>query len=283
MFVSPMLLHKIEEPFNNDDWVSELKLDGIRLLYSTMNGLNLYTRHENEVTERFPELITDEIPEGTILDGEIILTDSKGKPDFEKLMRRFQIKNPSRIKTLTQISPITYCVFDLIYFKGRRITHLPLVERKEMLNNIIPNDLPQIVKTLSIPGMGKELFRSVRQQDLEGVVLKKKDSKYEIGKRSKSWLKVINYKYMTVSIVGFRKSEFGWLINFPNGSPAGLMELGVPVDARKMVYELARKVKAKETNGYVYFPNDIINCKIKYRTLTKNGQLRLPSFIEFVS
>jgi len=65
MFVSPMLLHKVEEPFDNDEWVSELKLDGIRFLYSTMNGSSFYTRHENEVTERFPELITNQISKGT--------------------------------------------------------------------------------------------------------------------------------------------------------------------------------------------------------------------------
>jgi DNA ligase-1 len=283
MFISPMLLQKVEEPFNNDDWLSELKLDGIRLLYSTIKGFNFYTRHENEVTERFPELISNKIPEGIILDGEIILTDSEGKPDFEELMCRFLTKNLNRIKRLSQCSPITYCVFDVVYYKGKRITHLPLVERKEILNKILPNDLPQIIKTLSISGMGEDLFQSVRQQDLEGVVLKKKDSQYEIGKRSNNWLKVINYKYITVSIAGYRKSEFGWLLEFMDGKPAGLMELGVSAEACKMVYELAHKVKAKETKDYVHFPNNSLTCKVKYRTLTKTGLLRLPSFLEFAT
>jgi len=61
------------------------------------------------------------------------------------------------------------------------------------------------------------------------------------------------------------------------------MELGVPADARKIVYELAKMVGAKETKDYVYFPNDSLKCKIKYRTLTKAGLLRLPSFLEFAS
>jgi len=91
MFVSPMLLHKIDKPFDDDEWLSELKLDGIRFLYSTMNRFNFYTRHENEVTERFPELMNDKVPKGTILDGELIISDGDGKPDFEQLMSRFQV------------------------------------------------------------------------------------------------------------------------------------------------------------------------------------------------
>lgn len=59
------------------------------------------------------------------------------------------------------------------------------------------------------------------------------------------------------------------------------MELGVPPEARKAVYQLAKMVKCKETNDYVYFPNNSLKCKVKYRALTKTGLLRLPSFFEF--
>lgn len=281
MFISPMLLQKNDEPFDNDDWFSELKLDGIRFLYSTMSGIRFYTRHENEVTDRFPELFTNMIPKGTILDGEIIISDEMGRPDFESCLSRFQVSSPKRIPIISKINPITFCVFDVVYYKGKKISHLPLTERKEMLDEILPEDLPQITKTLSIQGNGKALFDLVVQQGLEGIVLKRKDSKYEIGKRSKSWIKVINYNYETVSIAGFRKSEFGWLLKFPDGKMAGVMELGVPGEDRKAVYELARMVKGKETKDYVYFPNESLKCKIKYRGLTKSGLLRLPSFIEF--
>lgn len=283
MFISPMLLHKSENPFNDDNWLSELKLDGIRFLYSTVDGLKFYTSHDNEVTERFPELNTNQIPRGTLLDGEIIISDEKGKPDFEDLMSRFQVTNPKRIQIISKTNPITFCAFDVIYYKGEKISHLPLSDRKELLNEIIPEDLPRITKTLSINGNGKALFNLIKQQDLEGIVLKRKDSKYEIGKRSKNWLKVINYKYATVSIAGFRKSEFGWLLRFPDGKPAGEMELGVPVEARKAVYKLSRIVKVKETKDYIYFPNESLKCNIKYRSLTKSGLLRLPSFLEFAS
>lgn len=283
MFIEPMLLEKVERPFDDDEWLSELKLDGIRFLYSTMNDVKFYTRHDNEVTERFPELTTNQIPKGTILDGEIIISDEKGKPNFEDLMSRFQISSPKRIQIISKIKPITFCAFDVVYYKGKKISHLPLTDRKELLTEIIPEDLPRITKTLSVNGNGNALFNLVKQQDLEGIVLKRKDSRYEIGKRSKNWLKVINYKYVTVSIAGYRKSKFGWLLRFPDGKPAGEMELGVPAEARKAVYELSGIVKVKETKDYIYFPNESLKCKIKYRSLTKGGFLRSPSFIEFAS
>ncbi len=125
MFVSPMLLQKTDEPFDSDDWLSELKLDGIRFIYSTMGGIRFYTRHNNEVTNRFPELITKAIPNGTILDGEIILPDQEGKPDFEGLMSRFHTNSDRRIKTLSANSPITYCVFDVLCHQGKMTTQLP--------------------------------------------------------------------------------------------------------------------------------------------------------------
>jgi len=284
MFISPMLLHKVDSPFNDNDWLSELKLDGIRFLYSTMNGFNFYTRHENKVTERFPELVTNQVPLGTILDGEIIISDENGKPDFEQLMSRFQVSSPRRIPTISKIKPVTFCAFDVLYYKDKRVSHLPLLDRKEILDKILPNDLPLITKVPSINGNGKALFDLVKQQNLEGIVLKKKDSKYAIGKRSHDWLKVINYQYETVEIAGFRKSEFGWLLRFPDGEPAGVMELGVPAEARKAVYQLAGIVGCEEVNDYAYFPkgNPSLKCKVKYRALSKAGYLRLPSFVEFI-
>ncbi|MHB8074043.1 ATP-dependent DNA ligase [Desulfosporosinus fructosivorans] len=193
----------------NHDWLSELKLDGIRFLYTTMNRTNFYTRHKNEVTERFPELVTRQVPKGTILDGEIIISDEKGKPDFEELMSRFQVSSPKRISTMSRIKPVTFCAFDVVYHNGKKISHLPLSDRKAILDEILPEDLPLITKVPSIMGNGKALFDLVKNQSLEGIVLKKKDSKYAIGKRSHDWLKVINYRYTTVEIVGFRRSEFG--------------------------------------------------------------------------
>lgn len=95
MFVSPMLLHKFnppfgELPFDESEYISELKIDGIRLLLSKWdNVIKLYTRHGNEITGKFPELLNLDIPDGTILDGEVVVPGPGGKPDFEETMSRF--------------------------------------------------------------------------------------------------------------------------------------------------------------------------------------------------
>ena len=103
-----------------------------------MNGFNFYTRHENEVTSRFPELMTSQIRKGTILDGEIIISNHDGKPDFEELMSRFQVSSAMRIPTISRLKPVTFFAFDVVHYKGKRVSHLPLLERKEILIGYFP-------------------------------------------------------------------------------------------------------------------------------------------------
>lgn len=87
MFISPMLLNKVDEPFNDIKFISELKLDGIRLVISKFNGkVKIYSRHHNEVTNNFKELQNIDIPDGKVIDGEVIITDSKGNPSFESII-----------------------------------------------------------------------------------------------------------------------------------------------------------------------------------------------------
>jgi DNA ligase 1 len=73
MFISPMLLNKTDEPFDHDDYVSELKMDGFRLIYSNIKDKKLYTHHNTDITTRFPELSNLDIPKGTVLEGEVVV------------------------------------------------------------------------------------------------------------------------------------------------------------------------------------------------------------------
>lgn len=273
MFISPMLLQKSDQPFNSDDYITELKLDGIRIIYSVdkASKVRLYSRHNNEITSKFPELHNLEIPPGTVLDGELIVSDNDGKPDFEAVMSRFM---SSRDK-----SQITFVAFDVIQHKGERITKLPLLERKEVLADILPDDTSLIAKTQFIEGHGEAYFDAIKEQALEGIVLKRKDSRYEVGKRTQSWLKVINYQYSDVFVVGYRKrpKDFGLLLTFEDGRYAGVMELGVPLLARKHVFT---KHVIREEKDLAFIES--VKCRIKYRNLTKVGLLRLPSFVKWV-
>lgn len=266
-----MLLQRTEQPFDDESFITELKLDGIRLILSKFdNKVQLYTRHNNEVTAKFPELLTIDIPDGTVLDGEIIVTDLTGKPDFEAMMSRFMSK-----RNIFENGTLSYVVFDIIKYKGETVTRLPLTERKQLLDEVIPTDTSLIAKVKYIEGHGSAYFDLVQEQGLEGIVLKRKDSRYEVGRRSQAWLKVINYQYSDVVITGLRKGEFGLMLSFLDGKSAGVMEFMPPAE-RKNLYR--QKQVISENEKYVII--EPIKCKVKYRNLTKAGLLRIPSFVE---
>ena len=271
-FISPMLLHKSDQPFDSADYVTELKLDGIRLIYSVDDAgkVRLYSRHNNEITAKFPELRSLDIPPGTTLDGELIVSDNHGKPDFEAVMSRFMSRKDK--------TPISFVAFDVIQHEGKRVTNLPLLNRKEILADLVPTDSALLSKVQFVEGHGTAYYNAVQAQGLEGIVLKRKDSRYQVGKRSDAWLKVINYQYADVYVTGYRKNPFGWLLADDAGKYLGVMELGVPPHAKAKVY---RADIREETDDFAYLTK-LVRCRVKFRNYTKAGLLRLPSFAERV-
>jgi DNA ligase 1 len=268
-----MLLHKIERPFNDASYITELKLDGFRTILTKFDDkVKIYTRHNNEITSKFPELVNVPLPNGIVLDGEIMVTDNKGRPDFEAVMERFMSKKSKH--------EISFTVFDIIYFDGENISDLPLLELA-ILEEVIAEDTPLLNKMKWIEGKGEQYFELIKQYDLEGIVLKRADSSYQINKRSHDWLKVINYKYEDVYISGMRKDQFGLLLNFEDGRYAGLMELMAPQN-RKVLYKQYRDFIVDENDKFVYL-DPKLKAKIKYRNLTIKGLLRIPSFVEWIS
>jgi DNA ligase 1 len=249
-------------------------MDGFRLIYSNIEDKKLYTRHNTDITTRFPELLNLDIPKGTVLDGEVVVTDSSGKPDFEAVMSRFSIFNSDKVKYMAKHEPVSFVVFDVLYHKGEKVTHLPLYKRKEILDTLIPVNTPVLSKVMSIESNSTALFELIKEQNLEGIVLKQKDSTYEIGKRSHSWLKVINYQYTNVIVNGYRKEKFGWLLSYDYGKHAGILELGVPKEEKYRVY---RMDKRDENDKFVFI--EPVSCYVKNRNITKAGLLRLPSYV----
>lgn len=279
MYISPMLLQKVDDPFEdtNNNYLVELKADGIRLIVSNWKGsLKFYTRHNNDVTYRFAKYFRDlNIPEGTILDTEIIVTDAKGKPDFEKVMSVFQ-SNQSEYQP-------TLFAFDILFYNYKKLTDLHILKRKEILQSILPIN-PKISIVQYLIGNGKSYFHAIKENELEGCVFKdiKNDTSYHVGKRSSNWLKLINYKYVTCYILGIRKDKFGWILGIEEANDiryAGVMEF-VPPNARKQIYNLKSKLKISETPEYIYLEPKI-TCDVKFRNFTSKNLLRLPTFISF--
>ncbi|MEI2466994.1 ATP-dependent DNA ligase [Niallia taxi] len=278
MFISPMLLERITVPElqqdkykDNSKLYTELKLDGIRLLLSNFNGkIRLFTRHHTECTNRFPELTNLPITEGTILDGEIIVS-KDGKPCFESVMERFM----SSKSTL----PIQYGVFDILYSNNENVMGLPLSERKQILKRVLPAGDTTIFPIPYIEGRALDYFNQVVLNDLEGIVIKKSDSIYSKNKRSDSWLKVINYKYETVYITKIRKDESGAVLTFKDGRYAGVMEF-IPAKERALLYKNIDRNNNNENDKFLALKQPI-PCTVKYRNLTSQGLLRIPSFFSW--
>lgn len=217
-FISPMLLEQVDKPFSDGRYIFEPKIDGHRLILSRSNGVTrLYTRHNNDVTVKYPELIGD--GPDIILDGELAVIDpDTGIPDFELTMARFQSKR-SRL-------PTSYVVFDILRYDGDDLLHLTLMERKDILERAII-DSPTMSKIACIDGQGEDLWDAIVARKMEGMVAKRKEGLYHADKRTNDFVKIINYSCEEVSIAGWRKGDFGWLANV-NGRPAGMIELGVP-------------------------------------------------------
>ncbi|MGI2294196.1 ATP-dependent DNA ligase [Paenibacillus sp. GXUN7292] len=281
MFVQPMLLGKREYPFDDDRFIYQPKIDGHRLILSrTAEQVRLYTRHNTEVTRQYPELhivpIVDNVD--VVLDGEVARMDETGWVDFELIMERFSLKNEQRIRRAMITRPVTYYVFDVLYYKGEDVRGWPLTERLALLASILkPNNYFSSV--LSVEGNGSTLFDVIISHKLEGIVAKRKVSRYE-GRRSDNWLKIINYEYANVYIAGYRKSEFGWLAHI-NGRAAGVIELAVPAERKQEFYRAAKLLITGEDQNYVYL-EPRIKASVRFRNYYKSGMLRDPEFVSFV-
>lgn len=192
--VRPMLLTERHEPIESDEWLNELKLDGIRCVaYLRPGETDLRNKRNLRLLPSFPELAgLHEAVAGTcILDGELIIADTNGKPDFEALQARSMMTGTVRIRLKSAQTPANFVAFDILYRDGEDLTNRPLIDRKAILRETA-FDRGRLAVSRTIAGNAKALFDQTTEQGLEGIVQKKKDSPYRMGKRSRDWVKVKN-------------------------------------------------------------------------------------------
>ncbi|MCD6371143.1 MAG: non-homologous end-joining DNA ligase [Candidatus Aenigmarchaeota archaeon] len=208
--IKPMLAFS-SEPFNSKDYYFEIKFDGTRALaYIDVENrsVKLLNRREIWFQERYPELKDiwkNVTAKKVILDGEIVVMEN-GKPNFYLLEEREHIDNKIRIEILSKIHPATYIVFDILFKDGNDLTTLPLSERRKILEECVKEDNNLVISEI-VEEKGIEFFEKVKEMGLEGIMAKKKDSPYLIGKRSRYWLKVKALKTIDAIICGYTKGE----------------------------------------------------------------------------
>ena len=186
------------------DWWHEVKWDGVRILLdATGDGVRMVSRNDNVVTGAWPDVATHPLDgRDLLLDGEVIALNERGLPDFRVLQHRMHLRNPREVAKLVERVPATYMVFDLLRLDGRDLTGLPLEERRALLDGLGLADTHWQVPAAYDDGA--MLLDATLQQGLEGVVSKKRTSRYRFDTRTKDWLKRAHRHRGTFVVGGWR-------------------------------------------------------------------------------
>lgn len=226
-FQAPMLATAGPPP-RGDDWVHEVKWDGIRAIVDVSpDGVVVHSRNGRDISVAFPELqrLAETVPDA-LLDGEIITLD-RGIPSFARLAERIHVSDRARAAALAKGVPATYMVFDVLRLYGVDLTPRDLKERRRSLDQL---DLPAGAASLSpLYDDGAALFDATREQGLEGVVAKRLGSTYHPGRRSRDWIKT-PHRTDTSVVVG------GWRVDTGSRSRIGAVLVGQPLPGGPLVY-----------------------------------------------
>jgi bifunctional non-homologous end joining protein LigD len=207
--IHPMLAESIEKPFDDPDWLFEIKWDGYRAIAFIENGkVRLVSRNQNELTARYPEL--KDMPEfvkakTAILDGEVVALDVDGRASFSLMQQRTGFRPGGQRAAERADVPVLYYAFDVLYLDGYDWRRVPLEERKKKLASILETG-DSLRYSDHYAAQGKALFEIARDKKLEGILAKKRNSYYE-ERRSREWLKIKIRHRMECVIGGFTEPE----------------------------------------------------------------------------
>ena len=292
--VEPMKATSSHElPAREDEWAFEIKWDGYRTVAFVAGGsVRLQSRRLLDATENFPELrrpLGDAVASHeVVLDGEVVALDENGRPDFGLLQQRGKRK-----------APIVYMIFDLIYLDGRTVTKLPYVERRKLLEGLELSG-PNWQTPAYHVGDGAALLEVSKARGLEGLVAKKLDSSYELGRRSRCWLKIKNVNRQELVVGGWLPGEKGragrlgsLLVGYYDGDElryAGRVGSGFTAKeltrVEKLLEPLARDTPPfapppdlpAEVRRYGHFVSPELVVEVAFNEWTHLGTLRQPSY-----
>ncbi|HKV78232.1 MAG TPA: non-homologous end-joining DNA ligase [Candidatus Sulfotelmatobacter sp.] len=260
--IHPMLAESIEKPFDDRDWLFEIKWDGYRAIAFIENGkVRLVSRNQNELTARYPEL--KDMPEfikakTAILDGEVVALDADGRASFSLMQQRTGFRPGGKRAAEKADVPVLYYAFDVLYLDGYDWRRVPLDERKKKLASLLTTG-DSLRYSDHYEAQGKALFEIARQKKLEGILAKKRNSCYE-ERRSREWLKIKIRHRMECVIGGFTEPEgtrahFGSLVLGLYDKEGRLIHVGQVGSGfdQKLLSDISKVLRKMETKKNPFY------------------------------
>jgi bifunctional non-homologous end joining protein LigD len=307
---SPMLAAAgTDSDLGDDSWAFEMKWDGMRALaYVSLAepSVRLVTRNGHDVTASYPDLVADLLAAFTsasdsagakaVFDGEIVAVDTRGRPDFGLLQTRMKLTEPRDIAAAATTAPVQFMIFDLLEENGRPLTGLPYSARRDLLEQTVAaTGRAQVPPRFD--GDFSEAFQTSRRLGLEGVMAKRRDSHYSVGRRSRDWVKIKHFRTQEVVVGGWRPGRGN------RSGTIGSLLLGVPSetglryvgrvgtgfgerdlsDIRSRLTRLVRKttpfgdVPPADAQSAVWVRPTLV-AEVEFAEWTATGRLRQPSW-----
>lgn len=290
----PMMARTAEKPFNDPDWLFEVKWDGIRAIAYIGEEVSLKTRNDKELVTKFPELRElSELATDVVLDGEIIiLTD--GLPDFQAVASRNQASKIIDIQSLAAERPATYIVFDILEADGESLIDRALHERIDILKTRLKQGR-HIIRSEPIQEYGTEYYEAATLKNLEGIIAKRRDSTYQPGTRSPDWLKIKQVKTCDCVVFGYspgsgaREETFGALLLglYDEGEPVYVGRVGTGFSDQDLS-KILKQLEPLKTSTPWFNEPDIpmgstwvkpsLVAQVGYQEITQDQHLRAPRF-----
>ncbi|TMH62090.1 MAG: ATP-dependent DNA ligase [Betaproteobacteria bacterium] len=300
--LEPMHAESGDAPFNRPDWMWEPKLDGYRVLaFIERQSVKLRSRRGLDLSATFPGLCAELGKQGSgsmILDGEIVAFDASGKPSFGALQERAQLKAERDIASADRNAPVAFVAFDLLHFAGINLRKALYRDRRRYLAQcLLPSPLVQLVHASDD---GVALHAAALASGFEGVIGKRKDSRYEAGRRSASWLKVKPTQSADFVVGGYTKGKGSRvplgaiLVGYWDGAkPRGKLHyashVGSGFDERTLgqvkakLDSLQRRtcpfVETPELNAPTTWVEPRVVAEVTYQSWTDDNHLRAPVFL----
>lgn len=288
-----MLPMPAAEPFDSTQYCFDVAWDGVRALASIDGGeVRLWGRDLRDLTDLYPEVqaLADAAPPGTMVDGELIVSDHDGRPDLVALELRQQA--PSADPAGEVVPPVTYVVYDLLYLRGRSTLKEPLARRRPRMSEAIRSS-GRIYVVEPVAEDGLALFEAAREKGLEGVVAKRFDSPYRPGQRHPDWLQVDAVRKQDFVVLGFVPQIGAGLLEAlivgvfdgrafrPVGKVVGGFDRATSIRLRKSLDALPAApppddARWSDDGIFWVMPKTVVS--IKFSEWDQRGQLRFPIF-----